>query len=55
MIEEPLERFFSDLNRILTELIEAFEAKDSVLIGDLLEYEVTPRLEGLERLTEALE
>jgi hypothetical protein len=50
-----VERFFSDLNRILTELIEAFEAKDSVLIGDLLEYEVTPRLEGLERLTEALE
>lgn len=52
--ETTVEQFFPDLNRVLTELIEAFEVKDSVLIGDLLEYEVTPRLEGLERLTEAL-
>ena len=39
--------FFSDFNRILRELLGAFDAKDMVLIGDLLEYEVTPRLELL--------
>ncbi len=29
----------------LSELVEAFEAKDSVLIGDLLEYEIVPAIE----------
>ena len=42
-----LQDFYRDLNRILTELLEAFHAKDSVLIGDLMEYEVAPRLEQL--------
>ena len=41
------EDFYLSLNEILHELIEAFEAKDSVLIGDLLEYEIAPRLESL--------
>lgn len=35
------------LNSILSELVEAFNAEDSVLIGDLLEYEITPILEQL--------
>ncbi len=39
--------YYDDLNEILTELIEAFTANDYVLIGDLLEYEVSPRLEVL--------
>ena len=39
--------YYLDLNGILTELIEAFTANDSVLIGDLLEYEISPRLDGL--------
>ncbi len=42
-----LQDFYRDLNRILTELLEAFHANDSVLIGDLMEYEVAPRLEQL--------
>ena len=42
-----LEDFYRDLNGILTELLEAFHANDSVLIGDLMEYEVAPRLEQL--------
>jgi hypothetical protein len=42
-----LQDFYQELNGILTELLEAFEAKDSVLIGDLMEYEVAPRLEQL--------
>ena len=40
--------FFEELNRVLRELVGAFEARDTVLIGDLLEYEVAPRLRRLE-------
>ena len=43
----PLQDFYGELNSILEELLEAFEAKDSVLIGDLMEYEIAPRLEQL--------
>jgi len=39
--------YYLDLNAILSELLEAFTANDSVLIGDLLEYEVAPRIESL--------
>lgn len=39
--------FSAELNSTLNELAEAFDAKDSVLIGDLLEYEITPKLEML--------
>lgn len=42
-----LEKFYSELNTILKELVEAFHAQDSVLIGDLLEYEIAPRLESI--------
>jgi hypothetical protein len=41
------EKLFVELNGILREVVAAFDARDSVLIGDLLEYEVTPRLEGI--------
>jgi hypothetical protein len=47
---EPGE-YFGELNRMLKELAQAFEAKDTVLIGDLMEYEIVPRLR---RLQEAL-
>ena len=39
--------FFKSLNAKLNELINAFMVKDMVLIGDLLEYEIAPRLEQL--------
>jgi hypothetical protein len=42
-----LRDFYAELNSILAELLEAFEAKDSVLIGDLMEYEIAPRLQQL--------
>ncbi len=42
-----LEKFYTELNAILKELVEAFHAQDSVLIGDLLEYEIAPRLESI--------
>ncbi len=36
-----------ELNEPLRELLEAFHAQDSVSIGDLLEYEIVPRIEKL--------
>lgn len=36
--------FYDDFNVVLRELAGAFENKDSVLIGDLAEYEILPRL-----------
>jgi hypothetical protein len=44
----PPQEYFGELNRILKELIEAFGAKDTVLIGDLMEYEIAPRLRQLQ-------
>ncbi|TFG65288.1 MAG: hypothetical protein E4H36_00460 [Spirochaetales bacterium] len=40
----PLTDFYTDLNTVLGEMLEAFQSQDSVLLGDLLEYEVSPRL-----------
>ncbi len=39
------QEYYTDLNRVLLELLEAFRAQDSVLIGDLLEYEIAPRID----------
>jgi hypothetical protein len=36
--------FFKDFNIALDELLSAYESKDSVLVGDLAEYELAPRL-----------
>ncbi len=45
-------RLIVELTPFLRELVGAFDAKDSVLIGDLLEYEVTPRVQKLLPLLE---
>ncbi|MFO7729591.1 MAG: hypothetical protein R6V86_02390 [Spirochaetia bacterium] len=45
--EQDFTTFYSELNEIFNELEDAFNSKDSVLIGDLLEYEVAPRTERL--------
>jgi hypothetical protein len=37
----------SELNPVLRDLVAAFDARDSVLIGDLLEYEIAPRMERI--------
>jgi len=42
-----LPAFYAAFNEILKELAKAIEDRDSVLIGDLSEYEVAPRMEGL--------
>jgi len=41
---ENVEKIINDINSILSELEEALKAGDTVLIGDLLEYEIKPRL-----------
>ncbi|MDR1894818.1 MAG: hypothetical protein LBQ61_09080 [Spirochaetales bacterium] len=48
------DEYYKDLNRILLELTQSFAAGDSVLIGDLLEYEVAPRLETLSNFLDTL-
>ncbi len=52
--QSTLESFYRDLNTVLEELVEAFRSRDSVLIGDLLEYEIAPRLETLKGLVQEL-
>jgi hypothetical protein len=41
-----LPEFYGSLNGVLRQLTEAFEHKDAVLIGDLAEYEILPRMKG---------
>ncbi len=43
--------FYHELRDILSQLLDAFTAQDSVLIGDLLEYEIAPRIEILTKLS----
>ncbi|HUX36675.1 MAG TPA: hypothetical protein VMV44_02115 [Rectinemataceae bacterium] len=45
--ELELPAFYTAFNGVLKELVQAIEDRDSVLIGDLSEYEVAPRMEGL--------
>lgn len=45
--DEKLSVFFDNFNKKLNEIIEAFENKDTVLLGDLIEYEILPKLEAL--------
>ena len=42
-----LPAFYASFNDVLAELAKAISDHDSVLIGDLSEYEVVPRMEGL--------
>jgi hypothetical protein len=41
----PASNFLEEFNAALRELLAAYEAKDAVLIGDLAEYELAPRLQ----------
>ena len=42
--EIPIEKFFTDFNGALGEMLTAYEHKDIVLVGDMAEYEMAPRL-----------
>ena len=47
--------FYEDLNDILIELVEAFNINDSILIGDLMEYEIAPRIDKLLKYVKLVE
>jgi len=40
----PAKTFLDEFNSVLTELSTAYDNKDTVLVGDLAEYELSPRL-----------
>lgn len=44
---KQLNEFFIDFQPILTDFEKAIQVKDTVLTGDLAEYEISPRLESL--------
>jgi hypothetical protein len=44
--DEELPAFYTTFNDVLRRLSSAFEDRDSVLIGDLAEYEVAPRMDA---------
>jgi len=53
---KPIPEFYESFNRVLRQLMEAFETKDSVLIGDLAEYEIVPRMNAFfDAMTGALD
>lgn len=39
--------FFADFSSVLAEFEEAFKNSDSIMLGDLAEYEITPRIESI--------
>ncbi len=45
--DENLDSFYTGFNKVLKELAEAFDSSDTVLIGDLLEYEIAPKIDTL--------
>ena len=45
--KESFNDFFKEFNGILKELVTAFDINDSILIGDLMEYEIVPKVTRL--------
>jgi len=43
----PISEYITEFSNALKELLDAYERRDTVLIGDLAEYEMAPRLRGL--------
>ena len=44
---KSINEFFQDFTQILNDFEQAIASKDTVLIGDLAEYELSPRLESI--------
>ena len=49
-----IQDFFADFSSILGEFEEAFKNSDSVMLGDLAEYEITPRIELIVTMINAI-
>jgi hypothetical protein len=43
----PVNEYITEFSKALKELLDAYERRDTVLIGDLAEYEMAPRLRSL--------
>jgi len=43
----PINDYITKFSNALKELLDAYEKRDTILIGDLAEYEMAPRLRGL--------
>jgi hypothetical protein len=43
----PINDYITEFGNALKELLDAYERRDTVLIGDMAEYEMSPRLRGL--------
>lgn len=52
--KDEIKKFISEMSGILNELAGAFSSEDSVLMGDLMEYEIMPRMENFPRFFENL-
>jgi len=50
----PLDAYPSELSPILSDLLDALKNKDTVLVGDLSEYELAPRIEKLGAILSAV-
>jgi hypothetical protein len=45
--DAPVSGYIAEFNTALKEMLAAYERHDTVLVGDLAEYEIAPRLLGL--------
>ncbi|MDR0316596.1 MAG: hypothetical protein LBH97_06825 [Treponema sp.] len=45
--EKPVAEYISEFSAALREIVTAYEQRDTVLVGDLAEYELSPRLRNL--------
>ena len=52
---EDLKAYINDMSGILKELSEAFTSEDTILMGDLMEYEILPRMESFPRFFESMQ
>ena len=52
--EKSVSEFFHDFSQILNDFEQAIAAKDTVLMGDLAEYEISPRLQSIAKTIEEL-
>ncbi len=51
---DGLKEYIKDMSGVLKELTEAFSSEDSVLMGDLMEYEILPRMKSFPRFFESI-
>lgn len=52
---EDLKAYIGDMSGILKELTEAFTSEDTILMGDLMEYEILPRMKSFPRFFDSIQ